>query len=377
MAFSWLQRRDDELIHEIPTLWLLGKPDSGKKSIVEALTSYDKKPSIKGFTLCGKRTKSFEFPSDASPILRIMVTNGIEKSVQDVIEDISICHKQSHIIVISARIMDLDQTHIYEAADFLRKISPRPPILLALTCLHEAYDGCNHPDPYPFTGPPPWRAHDPKLQQLNYAGLQHWSLMRHPASRTVLVDITPNAFGYTPEFYGIDALFENIIDLLPRHARKLIIAWMNGEQIAINYVIHRYSCLAEIAGKIPFPGDVSPEVILVQESMISTLSRLLKFQLHNSELLFSSQYLMESTAKMWPPSRLFDILLKFLSLKPSKQYPSFYCVSTAALGLLYIWHTKNVLMGHHPSLERICLEYRKKIRIVLNKWPHDFQSSSA
>lgn len=376
MTIPWLHSFAVNTSIDVPTLWVLGKPDSGKKSIVEALTSYDRDSSIKGFTTCGVQTKVFDFPSDVCPVLKILITAGIEDSVQNLIEDVPLCHRQSHVIAIAARIMDLNQSPIYETADYLRRITPQRPLLLALTCLHEAYGDHNHPEPYPFTGPPPWCAHNPKLKRLNRAGLKHWSVMKHPASRTVLMDITPASCKCQPTFYGADALFENVVDLLPKNARRLITGWMNSEDFVIIYVIHRYSCLAALAGSLPFGGDEALEVSIVQDSMLKILARLLKRSGADPEFMECLGRLQKYHVDNRATTRLLSVLPRYFSIHSPVQIPPIHCISTAAMGLLYIWYARQSLTGRRPSWDAIRHAYRNKIRTVLDKWPKDFQIES-
>ena len=61
----------------IPVFWLLGKTQSGKTSLIRALTFNDAAEIGNGFQACTKRSLFYDFPSTSHPILRFLDTRGL------------------------------------------------------------------------------------------------------------------------------------------------------------------------------------------------------------------------------------------------------------------------------------------------------------
>ena len=59
-----------------PVLWLLGKVQSGKTSIVRAFTGSDEATIGNGFTPATRTARLFAFPPEA-PVLRFLDTRGL------------------------------------------------------------------------------------------------------------------------------------------------------------------------------------------------------------------------------------------------------------------------------------------------------------
>ena len=133
-----------------PVLWLLGKIQSGKSSIVRALTGASRAEIGSGFRACTTSADVYDLPQQA-PVIRFLDTRGLGEAHYDPAEDISVAAATSHCTIAVMRAMDGQQEFIVDALTRVRKRDPGWPIIIAQTHLHEGYaPGLQHPDPYPY-----------------------------------------------------------------------------------------------------------------------------------------------------------------------------------------------------------------------------------
>src|SRR5262249_24430289 len=91
-----------------PIVWLVGKLQSGKTSIVRELTQASDAEIGTGFRACTKTAKVFDFPLEA-PIIRFLDTRGLVEVAYDASEDIAFCEGRSHLILVVMKALDLEQ----------------------------------------------------------------------------------------------------------------------------------------------------------------------------------------------------------------------------------------------------------------------------
>ena len=71
-----------------PVVWLLGKVQSGKTSIIRTLTQTSTAEIGSGFAPCTRTSRVFDFPAEA-PIIRFLDTRGLGEVAYDPAEDIA------------------------------------------------------------------------------------------------------------------------------------------------------------------------------------------------------------------------------------------------------------------------------------------------
>jgi uncharacterized protein (DUF697 family) len=220
---SWLERwlrprvdpvqledalRQARLRQPAPVLWLLGKTQSGKTSLIRALTGRTDAEIGSGFRPCTRTARLYDFPP-LTPAVRFLDTRGLGERDYDPAEDLSVCEAQAHLVIAVMRVNDPDQGALLEVLSAIRRRHPDWPLLMVQTCLHLTYPpGLDHPEPYPFDSPD-WHTHVPSdtgrliaMQRERYRGLPGQG-----AVEWVVVDLTPADEGYTPPDYGLDALW--------------------------------------------------------------------------------------------------------------------------------------------------------------------------
>src|SRR5262249_4555365 len=147
---------------------------------------------------------------------------GLEEPGYDPAEDLARFNDEAHVVLVTIRVLDHAQENLRTQLKHIREASPNRPVVLLLTCLHEAYPQQQHPEAYPF-GPdglplpgatlPVDLTSSITLQTERFAGL---------FDRLVCVDLTPPEEGFAEPNYGGPRLREVLIDILPSaHAQTL------------------------------------------------------------------------------------------------------------------------------------------------------------
>src|SRR5436190_2577900 len=140
--------RDEEL-HErlselrgktaVPVIWLLGKTQSGKTSIIKYLTGAEDAEIGQGFQPCTRFSRVYHFPTPDAPLITFLDTRGLEEPGYDATEDLVEFHRQAHVLLVTVKVLDHALEKLVREVRKLRGQESHRPVVLALTCLHEAY----------------------------------------------------------------------------------------------------------------------------------------------------------------------------------------------------------------------------------------------
>src|SRR5262245_1163461 len=133
-----------------PLVWLIGKVQSGKTSIIRTLTGASDAEIGAGFRACTRTARIFDFPAEA-PIIRFLDTRGLGEAAYDPAEDMAFCEDRAHLVLAVVKALDAEQGAVVEAVHAVRQRHADWPVVVAQTCLHEGYaPGASHMLPYPF-----------------------------------------------------------------------------------------------------------------------------------------------------------------------------------------------------------------------------------
>ncbi|MGE0628424.1 MAG: YcjF family protein [Hyphomicrobiaceae bacterium] len=258
-----------------PVVWLIGKVQSGKSSIVKALTGATSAEIGDGLKACTRTATVFDFPADA-PVIRFLDTRGLGEASYDAAADIAFAESQAHLLLVVMRATDPAQDAVLAAVRQARRRHPDWPVLVAQTSLHEAYvPGSGHIAPYPFqadgTSPTPLPGDLARLlahQRSLFAGLPGTGPVRF-----VPLDFTQADDGYEPRLYGLEVLREAIASIAP----AAVIAAINAPAVAATDAraarahphVMGYAAAAAAADVFPIAGAVA--VPGVQAKMLHSL----------------------------------------------------------------------------------------------------------
>lgn len=376
------EKQREELLKKtpVPVIWLFGKTGSGKSSIVKYLTGATAAEIGNGFRPQTMTSTRYDFPTEDQPIVRFLDTRGLGEAGYDPADDLSAFDTQAHVVVVVARVMDHALADLVEPLKKIRAARPSRPVILALSCLHEAYPFEQHPVPDPFEcGPdafddsmsllrPSNRATIPALQrslqeqETRFAGL---------VDRIVPIDLTKPEEGYHQPEFGGRRLEEALIDLLPAACRQALLhledvrkslADLTARQ-ALPTII-RYSSMAATAAATPLPWVDIPAVMALQTRLIYVIAELYE-QKMNVELL----------TKM-AGAAAGGLALRFAVKAPLKLVPVVGQTANAAMAFAYTfslgkaccWYFGEVRNGHVPAPEDLNKVWGEQLEQATNVW---------
>lgn len=194
---------------EAPVVWLLGSAQSGKTSIIQALTGSDRAVIGNGFQPCTRTAEVYDFPAQA-PVVRFLDTRGLGEVAYDPSADIAQCEARAHQLVVVMKVTETRPAALIKVLETVRRRHPDWPVVIAQTCLHEAWsspeDG--HVSPYPF-GEITWTKRvSTELSRLIQA--QRDAVGPLPGRGPVLwvpLDFTQAEDQIEPRHYGLEALW--------------------------------------------------------------------------------------------------------------------------------------------------------------------------
>lgn len=198
----------------VPVIWLVGKTQAGKTSIIRALTGNDQALIGDGYRPCTRASRLYDYPADM-PVVRFLDTRGLGEVAYDPDEDLAYCEAQAHLVLAVMKLADADQDAVLDVLKTVRRRHPDWPLLVAHTGLHELYPPADdHLQPYPYaTEPLPDRVPPELARALEHRRKTLSSLPGTAPVRHVAIDFTHEDDGYEPRFYGLDALWEAIEDV--------------------------------------------------------------------------------------------------------------------------------------------------------------------
>ena len=284
----WGDRSDDPALQArlaqirerlpVPVFWLLGKAQSGKTSVIRALTGNSRAEIGNGFRPCTRTAELYDFPDSEGPFLRFLDTRGLGEVDYDPAEDLAQFQEQAHLLMVVVKAMDHAQQAVLDTVREIHRQRPDWPLVVVQTTLHEGYPDptMDHPQPHPFADHPfPENVPRDLARSLEHQRAQFAGLGAH----FVAVDFTLPEDGYQPANYGVDALWDTIETVLPLGLAAMVresglwesTAGSAGRSAHPHIVGH--SLLAAAVAAIPVPFLDIPLVTLVQTRMFHAVAR--------------------------------------------------------------------------------------------------------
>jgi uncharacterized protein (DUF697 family)/predicted GTPase len=267
---------------ELPTteVLLIGKPQAGKSSIVRGVTGVAAEIVGQGFRPHTRHTERYAYPSNDLPLLIFTDTVGLgdinqdtQALIQELIGDLQQDSNCARILILTVKINDFAIDTLRLIAQQLRQQYPNIPCLLAVTCLHELYP--SRTDDHPL--------YPPDYAEVNRAFAAMQQSFAGLFDRAVLLDFTLEEDGYTPVFYGLDALRDALADLLPEAEARTIYQLLDrsaGEKLGNLYrdtgrrYMLAFATMAAAIAAVPLPFATMPVLTALQVSMVGLLGRL-------------------------------------------------------------------------------------------------------
>jgi len=261
-----------------PVVWLVGKVQSGKTSIIRELTQAPDAEIGSGFEACTKTARVFDFPGEA-PILRFLDTRGLGEVAYDPAEDIAFCESRSHLLLAVVKALDAQQGPVLSVIRAARKRHPDWPVVVAQTCLHEGYGAGvrQHILPYPLgESPSTAGVPDPLVRALEHQRTLFQSLPGRQAPTFVPIDFTQAGDGFEPIAYGREGLIGALIAAAPAAVAVALaeLPHAQDDSLASRFNAHvlGFALAAGASDAFPVAGVIA--VPVVQAAMLQQLAKL-------------------------------------------------------------------------------------------------------
>jgi uncharacterized protein (DUF697 family) len=252
------ERLAEQMREQAPVVWLLGKVQAGKSSIVRAITGDSRAEIGNSFRPCTRHSRIYEFPEDV-PVVRFLDTRGLGEVDYDPREDLALLESHAHAVVAVARALDPAQDEVLTVLRAVRRRHPDWAIVLAQTRLHDAYpDDRDHP-PYAQL------RLSPGLEDLARAlEVQRRQFLDLPGSgpfQAVPVDLTPPEDQFGDPLYGLDALVDALDQACSAGRATLLrdlVRQGGGQRLAgIQPRLVAYATAAGVSDLVPMVGFVT------------------------------------------------------------------------------------------------------------------------
>lgn len=385
MAFSWWSWRAKEPMSDaqyrdaieelrskvpIPEIWLFGKTGSGKSSVIRYLTGAESAAIGEGYRPETKASQRFDFPDSLEPLLTFVDTRGLGEASYDPSEDIARFAESTQLMVVTVKVTDHALQNIITPLRGIRRESPGRPILLVLTCLHEAggnLDLTAGADPFSSSDHVPREIPD-QLQILidekatQFAGL-------HDA--VIPIDLTKPEDQFAVPNFGGHRLQQAILDQLPQAYRQALLALgesdrlgQSSRQQAVHRQVLASSALAGTAGAVPMPWVDVPAVLGIQAHLAIRIAKI-----YDQELTPARWAILSGAAGSRIALRLaVRSALKFIPVVGMAAGAATSFAFTYALGMSWDWYFADLRKGNVPNPDQLQHIFGQQLRRGRELW---------
>ena len=363
----------------VPRFWLYGRTQSGKTSIVKFLTGADAAEIGQGWKPCTRFSREYAFPTEDAPLLKFIDTRGLDEPGYDPTEDLAKFNDQAHVVIVTVKALDHAQEHVVEHLRKLRQAQPSRPVVLALTCLHEAYPQQQHPENYSFPifhGDRNGHARTVLASKEELASLPE-NLRRSLDEqvrrfgglfdRAVPIDLTSPEEGYREPNYGGAALRQALLEVMPAAFRQSLLNLDEAKRElqdiysrrALPYIVS-YASLAATAGAVPIPWLDLLILPAIQARLLAHLAKL-----YGQPLKATRFMELAGTLGLGILTRqAVREITKFIPFVGSVAGAALAGSTTFALGKAFCYYYSAIHQGHVPQPEDLKRYYEEQLALA-------------
>jgi uncharacterized protein (DUF697 family) len=365
-----------------PTLWMLGKTQSGKTSIIRFLTGAEDAAIGSGFRPCTKTSRLYQFPTADAPLLTFLDTRGVDEPGYDATEDIAAFDPKAHLVLATVKATDFAQGNVRHTLERIRAASPSRPVVLVITCLHEAIPRQPHPSPYPF-GPLAVDANAPIEEgtggshpplALKQCIDEHRRAFAGMFDACVPIDLTKPEDGFPDPNYGGEQLKQTLLGVLPSAYRQTLLRLKEATDVLKDAhlrhampIILGYTSIAGTAGAIPVPFVDLVLLPGIQARLAHHLA-----QIYNQPMTPERLKELGAAVGVGMVARtLVRQAVKFIPVVGSAVGATVAAASTFALGRALCYYFEAVCEGHVPTPDALRKFYHEQYVAAEKQWKAD------
>ncbi|WP_437230300.1 GTPase family protein [Planctomicrobium sp. SH661] len=365
-------QKTQELVQRtpLPVIWLFGKTGSGKSSIIRYLTGVDAVEIGTGYQPQTRFSVKYDFPTETEPLLRFLDTRGLGEVEYDPDEDLQKFGAESQLMIVVVRAMDHAVDEIVKSLRKIRHEAPRRPVILALTALHDAYPGQQHPETDPF-GQGPFPLPETIHNDLRRSIELQYERFKGLFDRAVPIDLTPIEEGFDDPTFGGERLKTAIIESLPAAYRQTLLqldevvaplkdyTWKQAMPIILGT-----STLAATAAAIPLPWVDIPVVMGIQTHLAYKLAKI-----HRQKL--DARTIAQVTGGLGGRVAVRMAIregLKFIPWVGMAANAAAAFAYTFAGGMVWNWYFTEIRSGHVPTEAELRNVFHSQLQRATQLW---------
>jgi uncharacterized protein (DUF697 family) len=382
-----------------PVFWLLGKTQSGKTSVVRYLTGAEDAAIGSGFRPCTRTSRLYQFPTPDAPLLTFLDTRGVDEPGYDPTEDIAAFDPKAHVVLVTVKATDFAQGNVRTALERIRAASRSRPVVLAVTCLHEAIPRQPHPEPYPFGkewaessgqwaekqdqepgaapvshGPLPTNYH-PLLQCID----EHRRAFAGLFDYCVPIDLTKSEDGFAEPNYGGEQLKLTLLNVLPSAYRQTLLRLKEATDVLKDAhlrhalpIVMGYTSVAGGAGAVPIPFVDMVLLPSIQARMAHHLGEIYGQPMTAERL----KELGTAVGVGMVARTLARQAVKFIPFVGSAVGATVAAATTYALGRALCYYFEAVCEGHVPTPDALRKFYHEQYAAAEKQWKADHRTDA-
>jgi len=347
-----------------PVIWLFGKVQAGKTSIIRALTGAERAQIGNGFKPCTRWAARYDFPNADFPLAVFLDTRGLGEAGYAPQEDLAAFRAEAHMLLVVVKAMDMALEQLLAALESIIRTQPDWPVVVAQTTLHEGYPSSlrDHLQPYPFAARslpetvPTALARALAFQRTLFAQL--------PVKRFVPLDFTLPEDGFIDPLYGRDALLDALAEAHPHALYQTLrqLPELTRELKDLHFRqaqphIIAYALAAGAVGAAPLPLADLPVISALQLKLLHTVASIYRQPLGVKTFLeLASTVGLGLLFRQGARS-----LLKVIPGLGSAVSGLYAGATTYALGCALCFYYQTVFDGHLPRPEQIKAFYEEKL----------------
>jgi uncharacterized protein (DUF697 family) len=360
----------------VPVFWLFGKTQSGKTSVIKYLTGADRAEIGKGFRPCTRFSGRYQFPIEEAPLISFLDTRGLDEPGYDPAEDLARFDAEAQVVIVTVKVLDHAEENLLKHLRTIRRARPGRPIVLVLTCLHEAYPQQQHPQPYPFpTDGEPVPTTPPLPEDLLRSLAEQSRRFEGLVDHVVAIDLTPAEEGFNDPEYGGPRLRQVLIDVLPSALRQSLLTLDEakkglGDAFAREALPHilGYSSLATAAGALPVPFVDLVLLSGIQTRMVYHLARLYGQPLTAKRFLEIAGSMGLGLFVRQAGREAVKLIPYVGTILGSVAGGALGGASTYALGKAFCYYFRAVHEGHVPQPEELRRYFKEQLAAAERAW---------
>jgi uncharacterized protein (DUF697 family)/predicted GTPase len=360
-----------------PVFWLLGKTQSGKTSVIRYLTGAEDAAIGSGFRPCTKTSRLYQFPTPDAPLLTFLDTRGVDEPGYDPAEDIAAFDPKAHVVLVTVKATDFAQGNVRHALEKIRAASRSRPVVLAITCLHEAIPRQPHPDPYPFgtlATDPHAPVPDTVPEHLRECIDEHRRAFGDLFDHCVPIDLTKSEDGFAEPNYGGEQLKQTLLNVLPGAYRQTLLRLKEAtdtlKDVHLRHampIVLGYTSVAGTAGAVPLPFVDMVLLPGIQARMAHHLAEIYGQPMTTDRL----KEIGAAVGVGMMARTLARQAVKFIPFVGSAVGATVAAASTYALGRALCYYFEAVCEGHVPTSDSLRKVYHEQYAAAEKQWKAD------